>query len=147
MSKVISLYHIVFCTKERCMTLPTEQCEHLYRFIWKEISNNQCRLLRLGGIQNHIHLLVELHPSVALSKLIQNIKSHSSGWLKSDTRFPDFTRWSREYFASTISASHKDGAIEYIKNRRTHHRVSNFEDELQSLCAASSLTFDNRYFR
>lgn len=91
MSKVLAYYHIVFCTKERRMTLPLDQCEHLYRFIWKELTDNNCRLIRIGGIQNHIHMLIELHPSVALSRLMQDIKSHLGGWLKKDGRFPDFT--------------------------------------------------------
>ncbi|MDE6280127.1 MAG: transposase, partial [Paramuribaculum sp.] len=54
MSKVLAYYHIVFCTKERRMTLPLSQCEHLYRYIWRELTDCNCLLLRIGGIQNHI---------------------------------------------------------------------------------------------
>lgn len=52
MSKVIALYHIVFCTKNRRMTIPLEQREHLYRFIWKECTDEfHSKLPRIGGIQ------------------------------------------------------------------------------------------------
>lgn len=147
MSKVLAYYHIVFCTKERRMTLPLEQCEHLYRFIWKVITNHNCKLIRIGGIQNHIHILLELHPNTALSPLIQKIKSHSSGWLKKDNRFPDFDGWAKEYFASSISASHKDAVIKYIKNQLTHHLGTSFDDELQTICHASGQVYDCRDMR
>lgn len=144
MSKVAAYYHIVFCTKERRMTLPLEQCEHLYRFIWKELSDNNCQLLRIGGIQNHVHILLNLHPSVALSNLVKTIKSHTSGWLKSDSRFPHFTGWAKEYYAASISANHKDAVIEYIKNQREHHIGKSFEEELLSLYKVVGFSFDER---
>ena len=84
MSKVTALYHIVFCTRCRRMSIPLEYKEDLYRFIWKECTDEfNSKLLRIGGIQNHVHLLVNLHPSVSLqislriSRLIQ-----AGGWLK-----------------------------------------------------------------
>ncbi len=129
------------------MTLPLEQCEHLYRFIWKELTDNKCRLLRIGGIQNHIHMLIELHPNISLSLLMQHIKSHTSGWLKSDGRFPDFSGWAREYYASTISAEQKSPVIEYIKNQHQHHLQISFDNELQSMYRASGLNYDDRDMR
>lgn len=73
MSKVKALYHIVFCTKRREMTIPLEHIDELYRFIWYEIKDQNCRLIRIGGIQNHLHLLIDLHPSMALSNLMRII--------------------------------------------------------------------------
>ena len=74
MSKVTAYYHIVFCTKRREMTIPLAYKEDLYRFIWKEIKDLKCDLIRIGGIQNHVHILLNLHPTVALATLMQNIK-------------------------------------------------------------------------
>ncbi len=139
MSKVSAYYHIVFCTKSRRMVLPLEHCEHLYRFIWKELTDNKCQLLRIGGIQNHVHLLINLHPGISLSLLIQKIKGHSSSWLRRDNRFPFFEGWASEYFATSISAGHKDAVINYIKNQRNHHQTASFEHELKkTLCCAWS---------
>lgn len=103
MSKVSAYYHVVFCTKDRKKTLPLPLLEDLYRFIWKEVIKNNSKLLRIGGIQNHVHMLIELHPGTALANLIQDVKSHSSGMLRKDAHFPDFEGWGREYFAGTIS--------------------------------------------
>ena len=135
MSKVKALYHIVFCTKGRQMTLPLVHIEDLYRYIWKEITLLKCRLIRIGGIQNHVHMLVELHPSVALSKLMQNVKSYSSGWMRSDGRFPLFIGWANEYYASTISSDRQNDIVEYIKGQREHHNYTSFDKELKSLCS------------
>ncbi|MBD5213857.1 MAG: IS200/IS605 family transposase [Bacteroidales bacterium] len=133
MSNVTALYHIVFCTKAREMVLPPDHLEDLYRFIWRKIEDTGCKLLRIGGIQNHVHLLVDLHQTVSLAKLVQDIKGHSSGWMKSDIRFRYFTGWAKEYFASTVSPEHKYAVIEYIKNQKTHHNQVAFDEELTEL--------------
>lgn len=147
MSKVSAYYHIVFCTKERKMTLPLTHLEDLYRFITKEVKESKCTLLRIGGIQNHVHILINLHPSMALSVLMQNIKSHTGGWLRKDARFPLFEGWAREYYAASISATHKKAVIEYIKNQRQHHLGTDFDDELVRMHQRSGLTYDNRDLR
>ncbi|MCM1093720.1 MAG: IS200/IS605 family transposase [Lachnospiraceae bacterium] len=147
MSKVSAYYHIVFCTKERRMVLPLEYLDDIYRFINNELSTAKCPLLRIGGIQNHVHLLIDLHPSVALSTLMQNIKSHTGGWLRKDARFPLFDGWAREYYAASISATHKEPVIEYIKNQRQHHLGTSFDDELTKMYQKSNLSYDDRDLR
>ncbi len=79
MSKVSALYHIVFCTKYREMTLTDSYLEDVYRFIWSEVKKQKCTLLRIGGIANHVHMLVELNPTTALASFMRAIKSDSSG--------------------------------------------------------------------
>ncbi len=129
------------------MVLPSEYAEHLYRFIWKELIDNQCKLLRIGGIPNHIHMLIELHPSVALSVLMQNVKSHTSAWLKKDGRFSHFDGWAGEYYAATVSASFKDAVIEYIKSQPEHHKRVSFDDEFAEICRESGQICDERDLR
>ena len=128
MSKVQAFYHIVFCTKYREMTIPDTAKEDVYRFIWKEITSMKCKLLRIGGIDNHLHILLELHPTIALSPLIQNIKAKSSGWMRTDTRFPNFKGWASGYFGATISNDKKDQVINYIKSQPEHHLTNSLDD-------------------
>ena len=142
MSKVNALYHIVFCTKNRQMTITNEHREHLYRFIWKLLSDNRCNLIRISGIENHLHMLINLNPTVALSNLMREIKSKSSGWMQSDrVRFPRFNGWAREYFAATVSYDNRHGVIEYIKNQQTHHKTVDFDAELKSICQSENMSF------
>lgn len=144
MSKVTSLYHIVFCTKYRKMTLPQEHLKDVYTFIWSLVKGQNSRLLRIGGISNHIHMLVDLNPSVALSNFMREIKSRSSGWLRSDDRFPLFEAWAREYYASSVGTDAKDAIINYINSQQHHHRVAEFGEELGRLYMADGLTYDPR---
>ena len=144
MSKVLSYYHIVFCTKRREKTIPMEFRDDLYRFIWKEITSLNCKLLRIGGVTNHIHLLVSLHPSVALSSLVQKIKGNSSGWMQQDDRFKNFRGWAREYFASTISENDKRAVIDYIKNQEAHHSTIDLDLEFRRLYHWAGLEYDER---
>lgn len=144
MSKVLAYYHIVFCTKGREKTIPLNLRTDLYRFIWNEINEMKCTLIRIGGISNHLHLLIALHLSVSLSDLVKNIKGRSSGWLNRDPRFPDFRGWARDYFASTISPDVKPRVIEYINGQEEHHKVTNIDDEFRKLYSYAGLQYDSR---
>ncbi len=82
MSKTVSLHHIVINTKNRNMTINAEHAEDMYRFITSIVKRNGCFLCRIGGIENHIHMLIDLAPTVALSHLVWDIKRSSSDWAK-----------------------------------------------------------------
>ena len=144
MSKVKALYHIVFCTKRREMTISESSQEDLYRFIWSVIKENNCKLLRIGGIENHVHILLELNQAVALSHLMREIKSKSSGWMIKDSRFPDFAGWAKEYFASTISPNQMDQVINYIKNQKEHHGSRPIETELCDMYRYANLEYTEK---
>ncbi len=141
MSKVAAYYHVVFCTKAREMTLPMESREDMYRFMWKEIQNQKCRLLRIGGIANHVHILLELHPSVALSDLIKQVKGKSSTWMGRNLGYIRFKGWASEYFASTVSPSERFAVIEYIKNQERHHYGVAFDEEMKDMYKIADLSY------
>lgn len=144
MSKVLAYYHIVFCTKRREMTIPTDLKDDLYRFIRSVINDLNCTLIRIGGISNHVHLLVDLHPSVSLAELVKNIKGKSSGWMNRDSRFPAFCGWARDYFASTVSSDMKQRVIAYINGQEEHHKGANLDDEFRKLHSYAGLEYDVR---
>ena len=133
MSKVVSLHHIVINTKNREMTIAAEHSEDIYRFITSIIKRNKCVLYRIGGIENHIHILVDLSPTVNLSHLMWDIKRSSSDWAKQSGLFPDFVGWGKEYAAFSVSDSHKDAVIAYIKRQREHHQQVGYDAELQRI--------------
>lgn len=142
MSKVAAIYHIVFATKRREDTITNQRREDLYRFIWHEIEKHECRLIRIGGTANHLHILIMLHPSVSLSTLVGNIKSRSSGWICKDAVFPDFKGWCAEYFACTVTPGDMSGLIEYIKSQQEHHKSCSLEDESCRMYAAAGLRYN-----
>ena len=143
-SKVKELYHIVFCTKRREMTIPDTLREEVYRFIWAEVRKPNSRLLRIGGISNHIHLLIELNPDERLSALMRDIKANTSGWLSRDSRFTQFDGWARGYFAVSVSPSGQESIVNYINSQPEHHKSRDFRDELGDMYASAGIIFDDR---
>ena len=143
MSAVNSLYHIVINTYRREMTIPDETREHMYRYIWSIINSRKCKLYRIGGIGNHIHMLVELSPSLSLSDLVRDIKQGSSKWAKQQVCFPMFSGWGKEYGAFSCSVRDKERIINYINNQREHHKVCTFEQEYKEMIERSELEWND----
>ena len=126
-------YHIVFGTKSHKPTIANVHCELLYKYIWGIITNKKCTLYRINGGTDHIHLLVDIHPTIALSTFVKDIKVSTSIWLKEQLEFKQFDGWAEGYGAFTISHADKDRVIEYIKNQKEHHRKISFQDEYKAL--------------
>ena len=139
MSKVSAIFHIVFTTKGRKNVLDNRHIEELYRYLWNRLKYKGCYLYRIGGIENHIHILVDISPTISLSAMVNDLKSTSSAWLKANGSFPAFDSWSRGYYAGSISYRERDSVIEYIKNQRIHHLGQTCETELESLCGEIGL--------
>lgn len=141
MSYVQSLYHIVICTKYRAMTIDNDNKEHLYKYIWGIINKNKCKLIKINGIPNHIHMLVETHPEVAIANLVRDIKRASSYYAKQSELFPLFDGWSAEYGAFSSSFSMKERIISYITNQEEHHIKESFESEYKRLITIHRLKY------
>lgn len=139
------LYHIIFSTKNRERTLTDGQRDHLYKYIWGIHDNLHCHLYRIGGIDDHVHILTSLPTTLSLAKYVQTVKTGSSNWLKSQPAFPRFERWQDGYGAFTVSNREKSGLIEYIKGQVEHHRVESFLDEYRRMLAEHGIAFDERY--
>ena len=133
MSAVSSMFHVVINTYRRQMTIPDETSEHLYRYIWSIIKSRNSRLYRINGTGNHIHMLIELPPTLALSDLVRDIKQGSSKWAKQQSYFPQFSGWGKEYGAFSCSQRDKASVVNYIINQREHHKSRTFEDEYRGI--------------
>ena len=139
------LYQIVFRTKSNKPTLSEEHCEELYKYIWGIINNHNCKLYRINGVEDHIHIICDLHPSVSLADLMKDIKVASNLWIKKSGKFEYFENWSEGYGAFTYSFKEKDRLIEYVKNQKEHHKKSNFIDEYKKLLIEHEIEFEDKY--
>lgn len=139
------LFHIVFCTYERKDTLVTAHQEELYKYLWGVIKNHKGVLYRINGMENHIHILCDLNPTILLSDLIKDMKIGSNKWMKSTGNFPDFVSWAEGYFAATYSFKDKERIINYIKNQKEHHKMLTFENEYRSLLVEHGIKWDEDY--
>lgn len=138
-------YQIIFGTKYRKLAITESHCTELYKYIHGIIRNKQCRLYRINGVQDHIHIFTDLHPTISLSDFVKDIKVASSLWLKASGNFPDFEGWQDGYGAFTYSEREKDMIINYIKKQKEHHQSENFFDEFKRLLIENGVSFDEKY--
>jgi putative transposase len=138
-------YQIVFGTKNREATIAESHCEDLYKYIWGIIKEKHCKLYRVNGIEDHIHIFSDLHPSISLADYVKDIKVASSIWMKEAGYFPDFAGWQVGYGAFTYSIRDKDMIIEYVKNQKEHHKKESFYDEYKRLLEENGIEFDEKY--
>ncbi len=138
-------YHIVFATKHRLRVLDTAGREDLFRFMWGVTKERNCHLYRIGGVEDHVHMLVSLHPSIALADLIKELKTASSAWIKAEKIFPHFEHWQDGYGAFTVAAEARPSLIEYIKNQEAHHRTLSFIEELKAMAEVAGLEWKPQY--
>ena len=147
MSYTKLLYHIVFCTKYRKQTIPEEQADGLYRYIWGFIKNYKSVLYRINGMPDHIHIFVQLHADVSVSEFVKKLKNATNKWLKDNKDiFPDFEAWAVGYCALTYAEKDKDMFINYIKNQQEHHKKEPSLDEIRLLLEEQGIEIDERYF-
>ncbi len=139
------LYQIVFSTKGGQKVLINENQEKLFRYIWGILKNKKCVLYQINGVENHLHIATHIHPTVALSSLVKDIKIASSIWIKEQNLFPDFISWQKGYGAFTYSVKEKETLINYIKKQQEHHKTLTFREEYKTLLDEHNIEFDEKY--
>ena len=139
------LFQIVFGTKNNERSMIESGQESLYKYIWGILKNKKCHLYRIGGVEDHIHIVTHVHPTVAVAYLIKDIKIASSDYIKTENIFPNFNGWQDGYGAFTYSISAKDNLIEYVKNQKEHHQRVSFRDEYISLLNEHGIEFKEKY--
>lgn len=141
------IYHIVFSTRnrERCLTKPGR--EELFNYLTGIFKNKNCHLYRINGVEDHIHIVTHINPTIALSSFVKDIKMSSTEFIKKEKLFPYFNGWQEGYGAFSYAFSQKDTVIEYVKNQEEHHRLSykSFKKEYMDLLNEHGIKFDEKY--
>lgn len=140
------LDHIVFRTYNSEPTIKQEHADQLYAYITGIIKNKNSHLYRINGIENHIHILMDVHPSVALADFVKDIKVSTSIWMKNSSNFPSFRGWAEGYGSFTCSYMEMGKLIDYIKIQQEHHKKKTFEEEYRMLLMELGIKIDERYF-
>lgn len=139
------LYQIVFSTKYRERTLSAGDRPRFYSYISGILQNKKCHVYQIGGVEDHIHIVTHLHPSITLAGLVKDIKLASTVFIKSEKLFPNFNGWQDGYGAFTYSIAAKDNLINYVKNQEEHHQEKTFIEEYRKLLNEHDIEFDEKY--
>jgi len=127
-------------------TIKQDHANEIYAYISGIIRHKDSHLYRINGVENHLHILTDMHPSIAPADFIRDIKVSSSLWIKNSGFFSAFKGWSVGYGSFTCSYKDMDRLINYIKNQQEHHRKITFEEELRMLLLESGIKLDERFF-
>ena len=139
------IYHIVYGTYKRQPTMVLENKRRLYFYMNVFLKNKNRHLYRINGMEDHLHILTHIHPTIALATLVKDIKLASIDFIKNEGIFPDFEGWQDGYGAFTVSNRDKDLLINYIKNQDEHHKKESFLDEYKRLIEEHGIEFDPKY--
>jgi REP element-mobilizing transposase RayT len=135
-------FHVVFSTRSRQKLIPTSVQPRLWAYMAGICSNVGMFALAIGGIEDHVHSLVELPPTMSLSKAVNLLKSNSSGWMNDRRR--DFH--SQEgYGAFAVSVSNLPAVKRYVLNQEARHCKMTFENEYIALLKKHGVQYDSRY--
>ena len=138
-------YHIVFSTKNRVRAISADRREDLYRYLWGIHRNLKSHLYRIGGVEDHVHILTSIHPTLALAEYIEEVKTGSTHWIRKENVFHAWPGWQDGYAGLTLAHKDKNGVIEYIKNQPEHHKRTTFMEEYRGLLEEAGIEYDPKY--
>jgi REP element-mobilizing transposase RayT len=144
-SFVSSLYHVVFSTKNREGTLEPELQERLWPYIGGIARERKMKALAVGGVDDHVHVLLSLPSTLTIAKAVQLIKGGSSTWIHETFAKHRNVYWQEGYGAFSIGVSQVDDTIRYIRNQAEHHRKTTFQDEFRAFLKRHGIEYDERY--
>jgi len=139
------LLHVVFSTKYRKPYLADAWRDDLFAYIGGIVKDHKAILLRAGGIEGHIHLLLRIHPEYAISKTVQLLKANSSKWINEQRKLPGKFQWQRGYGAFSVSQSMAEAVKQYISSQKEHHETLSFHDEYLAILNKHGIEYDQRY--
>jgi REP element-mobilizing transposase RayT len=137
--------HAVFGTKGRLPLIVPEIKPRLIEYIGGIVRAERCSLIAANAMDEHAHLLIHVHPSVAVANLLREIKSHSSSWIRETFPSTEWAGWQGGYGGFSVSRSGVDSVIDYIDRQEEHHQRMTFEQEFIAMLDKHGIDYDPRY--
>jgi REP element-mobilizing transposase RayT len=132
-------YHLVFGTKLRQPLITPDLEEKLYPFLGGIARDQRCSLLAVGGMNDHVHLLVRSRPDLSVSDLMRHLKGRSSKWANENGHV---LYWQEAYGAFAVSKSGLNEVEAYIRSQPAHHERMTFKDEFEMFLTRNGIDFD-----
>jgi REP element-mobilizing transposase RayT len=144
-SLVKNYIHIVFSTKLRKPFIDETIENELFAYLGGVCNKLDCPVLKVGGYINHVHILCMLSKNITLAKLMQDLKSNSSKWIKTKGENYQNFFWQDGYGAFFVNPSEVEIVVNYIANQKEHHSKKNFQDEFRAFLEKYEVEYDERY--
>lgn len=124
--------HIVWATWDREPTIRPDFCAALYACIVSSARHLHCEPLAIGGVEDHVHILVKLHPTVEVAKLVKELKGTSSHLVNQHLNVGGVFKWQGAYAAFSVGANQLSELIRYINEQQIHHASQTQKPELET---------------
>ena len=144
-SLVKNYIHIVFSTKYREPLIYPPHEEELHKYLGGTCKELDCQPIKVGGFSDHVHILCMLSKKIALMKLLEEVKSHSSKWMKTKDESLSNFYWQDGYGVFSVNPAEVDKVIAYISNQHEHHNKKTFQDEYRAILKKYNVEYDERY--
>jgi putative transposase len=145
MSYISAYFHCVFSTKERRPLITPSLRERLWPFLGGIARQNKMKAIEVGGVEDHIHILLSLPATMPIAKALQLIKGGSSKWVHETFSDQSHFAWQEKYGAFSVSMSQLDTIRQYIRSQPKHHRKMTFQEEFVMLLKKHHVEYDERY--
>ena len=136
---------IVFAVKARGNLISTKWKDELYKYITGIVTNEGQKLLAINGMPDHIHILIGLKPTIALSNLVRDIKANSSRFINDKQWIASKFEWQQGFGAFSYSHSQLGSVINYIQNQEEHHKTKTFREEYLEFLKLYNIEFKNEF--
>lgn len=137
-SYVSSLFHCTFSTKERRAIIRPEWAERVWAFMGGIARQNGMKALAIGGVEDHVHVLLSISSTMPVAKAVQLVKAGSSKMIRAT--FTKSFEWQEGYGAFSIGVSQVKETVAYIKNQRAHHKKIDFREEFRAFLKKHGIT-------
>ena len=139
------LLHLIFSTKNRTACLDADVRPSLHAYLATVARNADCECPRVGGTVDHVHLAIRFSRTITIAKLVEELKTSSTKWIK--TRSPKLAgfAWQRGYGAFSVGPADIDALLAYIDTQEEHHRTRTFQEEYRTFLKKYGVEYDERY--
>ncbi len=136
---------VVFAVKGRKNLIQSEWKDELYKYICGVVNGKKEKVYAIGGVSDHIHILISIKPNILLSDLVRDIKCNSSKWINERQYVIGKFQWQEGFGAFSYTHWHLDTIINYINNQEEHHKKKSFRDEYLEFLEKFYIEYDEKY--
>jgi putative transposase len=137
------LVHVIFSTKERRPLIDDPVRAQLHGYMAGILKGIESPALIINSVPDHVHILCAMSKNIAACKLVEEVKTGSSKWMK--TQGVPLFGWQNGYGAFSVSQSGADEVRRYIENQQAHHHKTGFQDEFRRFLEKYRVPYDERY--
>ena len=135
--------HIVLSAKERRPLITPELQERLWPYLGGIARENKMRALKVGGVADHVHILLSLPSTLDIAKAVQLIKGNSSKWVHETFKQHAAFGWQEGYGAFSIGVSGIDDTVAYMENQAQHHQTKTFKEEVELILRKHAMDYED----